>query len=244
MRADQHTLITLDAYVQIPDRDFLGDIALFPLSSACWISPIHWQATYRKLVPFAGQHRCGHLLHKFGRALRNGMVDFALAAYLVRDLDFVERLHSLVYSREVTAHYGFSAFAVGLLDRIFDSIYSLLDGKYTRDSKKAGLHYGIDATTHTRCASDAGRIDGIETNLFSNEVLLNYTWQTVPYMLFTNRCIKQEGSTLHSLIQHIETIQKHGLMAGDEISLLDQIGRANGLVPKTQVRYSHGTRFF
>ena len=65
--ADHHTLAALHAHVWIPDRDGLGDVALFPAGRAAGEGAIHRQGADRQPLALAGQLGGDQLADEGGR---------------------------------------------------------------------------------------------------------------------------------------------------------------------------------
>ena len=71
VRADEDALAALDAQVGFPDRDFQGDVALFPLGGAGGEGAVHGHGGDRDVIAIEGDHRAKHVLDEIGCFLRD-----------------------------------------------------------------------------------------------------------------------------------------------------------------------------
>ena len=110
--------------------------------------------------------------------------------------------------------------AVGVLHRLFNRSNRLFTGQYPRDGKETGLHNGIDALTHVGLLRHRVSVNAIHTDPFLNDLLLHAPRQLIPDLIHWMRGIEQEHRTLGGFIQHLKTLNKLRLMAGNKLRLV------------------------
>jgi len=71
------------------------------------------------------------------------------SCYPFWNLYLIQVCQRLIDRLEIPLYHCLTAFAVGLLNTLFDLIDSLFFGKDTTDREEAGLHNCIDASSHT-----------------------------------------------------------------------------------------------
>ncbi len=99
MRADKDTLAALDAQVGFPDRDFQGDIALFPLGGAGGEGAIHGHGRHRDGIAFEGDHWAEHIADKGWRFSRDRGAAGESAGHFIGHLDLMQVDQSLIHGR-------------------------------------------------------------------------------------------------------------------------------------------------
>ena len=130
---------------------------------------------------------------------------------------------------------GFTALAVGLLDRFLDLGDRLILRQDTTDGKETGLHDGVDAYTHAGLFGDLICIDGVQLELLLDDLFLNLSREVVPYLARLEwRCDQQRGA-FGGFSEHIVTLKEDELMNGHEVGLVDLVGGLNRAGTKAKV---------
>ena len=180
VRADDGALVALDADVGLPDRDFLGDVALFPLGGAGRPDAIDREGAHGQQVALAAEHQRGDTLDEVRGVFRDDRVQAMGRGRRVRigDLDQVGEcaVHGLV----VALDHGLAAFAVGFLDGVFDGGDRLVLRQDAGDGEITRLHDRVDAAGHAAVAGDGAGVDGVEREIFQDDLLLDLARQVFP----------------------------------------------------------------
>src|SRR5688572_5678172 len=129
---------------------------------------------------------------------------------------------------------------------MFDLGNGGLTWKNATDRKEGGLHDRIHSSAHARLFSDIIAIDYIELQLLFEDISLYFLWQLLPDFVRAIKAVEQEYRAFLGIFQHIHALKEGILVTGHKIRLLcfDQIGSADRLWSKAQVRHSHRAGLF
>ena len=122
-----------------------------------------------------------------------------------------------IHGREVLANDRFSSFAVGLLDRVLDGGDCLITRQHSADGEEAGLHDGVNAPAHARCARHFYRVNHVEAQFLLQDCLLCGARKIVPNLVRTERTVEKEDRPGLGCLQNVEALHETELMAGHEI---------------------------
>src|SRR5262249_34426860 len=132
-----------------------------------------------------------------------------------------------------------AALSEGFLYRLFDGSLCLLVRQNAGEAEKAHLHDGADPAAETGCAGDPVGVQDIKAELFVHDLLLRGEGKMLPDFLRGIRAVKQEGGTGFSRFQHREPLQQAELVTGHKARLANQVTRADGSWPESQMRNRH-----
>ncbi len=133
-----------------------------------------------------------------------------------------------------------AALRVGLLDEALDPGDRLVGRQDARELEEARLHDGVDPAAHAGLVGDGQRVDHPEVDLLVDEQLLDAARQVLPDLVGPVRGVEQEGRSVLGVLEHLGLAEQPELVAGDEVGVLDEVGRPDGFRPEAQVR--HGDR--
>ncbi len=238
MRANKDAFAALDAQVGFPDRDFQGDIALFPLGRAGGEGAIHGHGRHRDAIAFESDHGTKYVTDESGRFGWNRETAGESAGNFVRHLDLVQVGQGLVHGGKVFLDDGFTALAVRFLDGLFDLADGFIARQDAGDGKEAGLHDGIHAAAHAGLFGHIVGIDGVEPELLLDDVFLDFLRQLIPDFIRTIQAVYQEDRARLAVLGEVKALQEGELVAGDEVGCVgcDQVGSLDRLGAKAQVR--------
>ena len=236
VRADEAAVAALDAQLGVPGRHDFGDVALLILRRAARVRAVHRQRTDRQLIPAAGHHRRGHGPHELRCVRGNHRRRLALGRHLLGHLYAVEMLQRAVDRRLVALYDLGAALAVGLGDRRLDPLDRRLWLEHARDREKAGLKHRIGPPGEARIACDLRRVDHVELDLLSEDLLLNRPGERVPDAVRGVSAVEQERRSRCRPIEHLGALEQPEVVAADETCLRDEVRRANRFRPEAQVR--------
>ncbi len=237
MRTNHHTFSALDAQAFIPHRDFESDISLLPLRCPCGESSVDRKCRDRDVITIGADDLAQHVADKFRRFTRDWQPARRRRCDRCRDCDLIQILERSVHGVEVFPDHGLPALAIGLFDGVFD----LSNGRFARenaaDGKESRLHDRIHTTAHAGLFGNFIAVDHIEFQFLFDDVLLHFDRQVIPDFLGSVQAVEQEDGALFCILEHIHALEERELMTGNEIGLieLDEIRRADGLRPETQV---------
>ncbi len=194
VRADHRALAALDADVWIPDRDFVGQVALLPLRRTGGVGAIDGQGADRQLIAFFGDHRAQDLAHEGRCVCRDRGQPFDVAANGRGHLDFVQVFQGVIDRGQVHLDDRFTFAAVGLADRLLDLLDRLIARQHAGDGEEADLHDRVDAAAHPGVARHSVGVDHVEFQLFVDDLLLDRARQLIPDLIRAKGRVEQEGA--------------------------------------------------
>ena len=231
--------------VRFPDRDFQGDVALFPLRGAGGEGAVDGHGADGQVVAFEDHHRAEDVLDELRRvggdrrAAAEGAGDFG------GDFHFVQVAQGAVDASKFCLHHGFAALAVGLLDRLLDLVDGLFARQNAGDGEEAGLHDGVDAPAHAGLLGHFVGVDDVEACSFLSMMSrLHFVRQVIPDFIRAVDAVEQEDRrrVWHSLSISRRS-RKLNWWQATKLACADQVGRADRFGAKAQVRDGHRAGF-
>ena len=128
---------------------------------------------------------------------------------------------------------------ISLLNRVLDFRNRLFARQNVGNREEARLHDGVDALAHAGFARNFYGVDGVELQLLVDNLLLNFISQVIPDFVCVIRRVQQEGCARFGDAQDVHLVHKLELVAGNEVSLVNQVGGLNRVVGEAQVRRRH-----
>ena len=147
----------------------------------------------------------------------------------VGKLDLVQMIQGRIDRGEVLLDQHLTLLAVGLLDGFLDLLDGFRLGQDVGQSEEAGLHDGIETTTHARFARHLVAVDDPELQLLLEDGLLDFAGQMLPDLIRAVGGVQQKGRAVIGVLQNIEPLQEVELMTGDKGGLLDEVGGVDRL---------------
>ena len=148
-----------------------------------------------------------------------------------------EALQRTVDGGEVARDDGLATLRIRLLDERLDLRDGLVGRQDPGELEEARLHHGIDPAAHPGLVGDRERIDHPEVDLLVDEQALDAAGQVVPDLVGSVGSVEQEGRAVLGGLEDLGPTEHAELVTRDEVSPLDEIGRADGLRPEAQVRH-------
>ena len=174
MRADQRAETALDAGVGVPLRHHDGDVAFFILGGTGRIDAAFGHGRGRQLVAASGNHFAQHVFYKRGSVGRHRQFGVQRRGHLSGIFHFVQTGQGRVYGFVVLLHDFFAFLRIGFLDGFFDIGDGFFGGDDTRNTEEGRLHDGVGAAAHTGGQSNVGSVNGVNLELFVNDLLLHF----------------------------------------------------------------------
>ena len=246
MGADIGAGVALDALGLVPGGNHDGDAALLIGAGALLELAVHMvdeggdgQAVAVHLAH--GEENLLDLLHQLGLALQvvlhgdvlgvgpfGGHVDLDEGAGagvngFVVHIDHVGTL----------LHVG----GGGLLLHVADGV---LLGQNLGQGEEGGLQDGVGPLAHADGLRQVDGVDGVELNVVPGDVALGLGIQVVGQLLGGPLTVDHEHAAGLDVVDHLEALgDVGGVVAGDEVGLVDVVAAADGLVAEAQVGDGH-----
>ncbi len=240
-----HTIARLpavDADVGLPDRDLGGELALLEARRAGGEGAVDGHGGHGEQIALAGHHLHGHAFDELRRPDRSRFEQPIVGGdggHLGRNLHLDHFAECPVDRRMVLLDDQPASSAVGLRDRLLHRRDRLVVWHHVRQCEVAGLHHGVDAPGHTDLGGHAGGIDREDAQLPVDDLALDGLGEVSPDLVGRERCVEQEDPAVASVLEHVESIEQAELVAGDEVGLLHEVGRADRGATEAKVRHGH-----
>ena len=236
VRTNQDALAALNAQIHIPYGDFLGDITLLPQRGTRGEGTIDRHGTDRERITIPGDDGPQNIANEFRCTRRNRRQHVEGCGYLVRYFDFVKMRERLIDRGVVLLHDGFATLSVGIRNCFFDGGDGCVAGQHTANRKETSLHDGVDACAHTGRTSHGVSVNHKKAQLLFDDGFLHLAGNVLPDFGGTKWRVQQERGTRLRGGQNIDTIQELKLVASHEVRFANQIGGANRVRAKAQMR--------
>ena len=237
MRADEGTLPALDAQILPPGGHLVGDVAFFPSGRAGREGAIGGQKADRDLVAAVLHHRRGDAADKFGRGRRHGGRAFEARGDGAWHFHLLQPFQRAIDRGPVLLDHPLALAAIGFLDRGLDLGDRVFAGKHARKRKETGLQDGVGAPPQPHLARGPVGVDDVKLQPLVNDRLLRGPGQAVPDRVGPERRVQKHRRPRCRDAQDVDFRQEGELVAGDEIRLMDQIGRLDRPRPEAQMRH-------
>ena len=243
MRADQYAFAALNTEVGIPDRNFLGDVALLPHGRAGRKRAVNRQDTDGQRIAVARDDLSQNIADEKRRLRRYCGEHIEHRRDTAGNLYFAEMGKRLVHGRVVLLDDGVAALSIRILNRLFDGSDGFVPRQHAADGEEAGLHDGVDAGAHAGFAGDFVGINHKEAEFLFQDGFLNLAGYVTPDFFGTKRRVEQERCPGFGRSKDVNAIDKLELVAGHKARAADEIGGPDGVGTETQVRDGDGTGF-
>ena len=166
--------------------------------------------------------------HEVGGVVGDGERRSTVARDPSRHLHPVQLGEGAVDGREVPLDDRPAAVAVGLLHRFLDLGDRLVRRQHAGELEEAGLHHGVDAVAHAHVLGDARRRRSPSSAISLSMICCCTSrgrWSHTssgPYGLLSRKV-----APCLALVEHRHPLEQPELVAGDEVGVLDQVGRAD-----------------
>src|SRR5689334_15171154 len=166
--AHQHAFAALNAELVIPLWDFQCDVSLFPLRCPAWICAIHRELAGRQGITMPLDYGEQDLIHELrsSRCISAPKIEFTSDGS--GNLDLEQPSKRLIDCGKVFLNDTLAALCVSLLNRLLNRGNRLFFWERVANRKKASLHDGVDAITHTSFAGNRIGINHIHANMLSD----------------------------------------------------------------------------
>ena len=130
--------------------------------------------------------------------------------------------------------------AVALLSGLLHEVDGILDGHDVSQLEECRLQDGVGALAHADLDSLIDSIDGIQLDVVVSDILLCLGVQVLAQLLIGPLAVDHEHAAGLDILDHLHAhVDVSGVVAGHEVSLVDVVGAADGLVAETQVADGH-----
>ena len=237
VRADKGALVALDAVVLDPLGHHYCHAALFELAGgggegAVGVEGAHGQGV--ALLRQDGPHDVLNELRGLGGA--GGLVRGLCPACGHGDFDEVGQ--GLVHAVHVHLDDLVALLAVFLLDGLLEERDGRGDGQHLGQLEEGGLHDHVDAVAQAHGGGDFNRVDGVELDLLGGDGALHGGREVLLH--FGHGApggVQEEAAAGLDAFEHVVDVHVAGLVAGDEVCRVDQVGALDGLFAEAQVRH-------
>ena len=135
--------------------------------------------------------------------------------------------------------------AVALLGGLFHVLDSFVDGHDVGQLEEGRLQNGVGALAHADLDGFVDGVDGVQLDVVVRDVLLVGRVQVLVQLLIGPLAVDHEHAAGLDILDHLHAhVDVSGVVAGDEVRLVDVVGAADGLVAKAQVADGDAARLF
>ena len=124
--------------------------------------------------------------------------------------------------------------------RLGSSVLHVPDSVSSRNDvgqlEECRLQKSVDSRAQTDFLTDLNTIDGVELDIVAGNVSLNRTRQSLVQLVQIPTAVQQEGTAGLQSSSHVILVHIRGVVAGYEVSLLNQVGALDRLLTESQVR--------
>ncbi|KAF5044330.1 hypothetical protein DSECCO2_492900 [anaerobic digester metagenome] len=237
VRADEGALVALDAVACDPLGHVDGHAALLELGGGHGEQTVRLEGGHGQIVALLGQDGTHDVLDEIGLVL----VVLAVADGVGpggRDLDLDQVRGGLIHGGDVHVDDLVALLAVGLLDGLLQQRDGLLEGHNVGQLEEGGLHDHVDAIAKAHFRRDLDRVDVVELEVLLGDGAAHGGGQFLLHVLGGPVGVQDEGAAVLDAVEHVVGVHVAGLVAGDVVGGVDQIGGLDGLLAETQV--GHG----
>ena len=136
----------------------------------------------------------------------------------------------------VHVHHGLTLLLIiGLIDGVLHLGNGLLQRDHIGQLEEGGLQNGVGAAAQTQLTGDLDGVDGVELRLLLCQSALHGGGQIPLQTVHVPSAVQQEHAALLQVLHHVVLMDIGGVVAGHEISGLDQIRGTDGGLAEAQV---------
>ena len=228
--------VALSTLLRVPDGNDGGNASLLVLGGTGGLDTTGDELGDGNAVAFHVQSRI-ESLEEFGSAFRPDTRSvFREVGPFGRNVDLVEVGEGLLDGIQVHVDH-FSALAVEtVVDILLEQLGGTAFGEDGTQVEEDGLHDHVDTLLETDALGDGGGIDGVELSVLLGEISLQVVGEVL-LQVFDGLpgSVEDEGTALLELVDHVELAGVGGVVAGNVISLLNEVFGLNGVLADTDV---------
>ena len=125
---------------------------------------------------------------------------------------------------------------VGVLGSVLHVLDGILSGHDLRQREESGLQDGVGTLAHADLDGQIDSVDGVQLNVVVGDVALGSGIQMMLQLLQIPLAVDQEHAAGLDVLNDLEALgDVGGIVAGNEVGLVDVVGGLDGLVAETQV---------
>ena len=122
---------------------------------------------------------------------------------------------------------------VGVRRGVLHVLDGLLFGHDLRQGEERGLEDGVVALAHADLDGKVDGVDGVELDVVLGDVALGIRLEVMVQLIEIPLAVDHEHAAGLDVVDHLEALDDvAGVVAGDEVGLVDVVGAADGLSPK------------
>ncbi len=129
---------------------------------------------------------------------------------------------------------------VRLLDERLDLPDRLVGRQDPGKVEETWLHHRVDPAAHAGLGRDGQGVDHPQVDVLVDQESLDTGRQVLPDLVRAVRRVEQQRRPVARGLEDLGLAQQAELVAGDEVGLLDEVGRADRFRPEAQM--GHGDR--
>ena len=251
MGAHKRALVALDAVLGLPHGHGHGNAALLVSRSALGELAVHivHKGGNRQAVAVLAGHRLQNVLHHLhggGVALQRLAVAGVHSVCPVGgNLHLVVGVKAGVNGLPVHLHNGLALFGEALLGGLLHILDGVLAGQHARQRKERGLQNGVGALAQADLHRLVDGVDGVELDVVLRNVPLGFSGHVLVQLFVRPLAVDHEHAAGLHVLHHLVALDHvAGVVAGHKVSLVDVVGRADGLVAEAQVADGHAAGLF
>ena len=242
VRADEGTLVALDALLGVPLGNHNSRAAL--LVSGSTLLPLAVDVALEGGDRQAVAVHTGDGLHNVADLLDQSLGSLQGLRSRISsgvgpgggDLDLMDSVQAGVDSLPVHLDNSVALLAVALLGSGLHVLDGIVDGHDVGQLEEGRLQDGVGALAHADLDSLIDSVDGVQLNVVVGNVLLVGSIQMLIQLGIGPLAVDHKDAARLDILDHLHAhVDVSGVVAGHEVSLVDVVGAADGLVAETQV---------
>ena len=237
MGANHGALVALCAGLGVPYGHFNGDTALLILGGGGGHAAVGSQLGNGQLVAVLSQYGFDEFLEV--RIVGNVLnyLAFGGGSPGLGILDLFEAGGAGVDGGIVLLNHFVALLGVGLLGGGLHVVDGLIRGDYVGKYEEGGLHNGVDAVAHANAAGDLHAVHVVELDMLPGDDVLHGSGELMLHLGESPGGVEEEYAVILDVLKHVVLGHIGGVMAGDKVSRIDEVGALNGLLAETQMGY-------
>ena len=246
MRADVGAVVALDALGLVPGGNGDGDAALLVSGSAQLPLAVHvrHEGGNRQAVAVHavdGVENVLDLLDQLRLALEHfGLVLVHGVGPVGGNVDLLVGGGAEVDGLVVHIDDVLTLLQVGVRRGVLHVLDGLLLGHDLGEGEERGLKDGVVALAHADLDGEVDGVDGVELDVIPGDVALGVRLEVMVQLIEIPLAVDHEHAAGLDVVDHLEALDDvAGVVAGDEVGLVDVVGALDGLVAEAQVADGH-----
>ncbi len=242
MGAHHGALVALDAVLNLPLGHVHGDAALLILGGGSGHNACRIKGGHGERIPGLAQDGLDHGVKVISGGQLHGRSTGGGVCPLGRNLHLFKPADGDVNGGPVGLDHLVALAAIGLLGVVLHVFFGFFVGDHIGQLEEGRLHDGVDAPAHAHLLGQVDGVDGVELGLLLGQGPLHGGGEALFQLFLIPGAVEQEGAALLEGRDHVIGRHIGGVMAGDEVGIVNLVGGLDGALAKAQVGYGEAAR--